>query len=100
MMGPKLILLLSVALAGVWADNCGVPTGAAPLQDGMWQQWHNRLSNQIQQQDTPDVRAEWDTPYDTMPMIAVVFISVLAEHRGGLQYTFFSTSAAGFTGGH
>ncbi len=58
-MGMKGLLFLSVALAGAagaWADNCGVPSGAAPLSDGMWQQWHNRLSAQIQQQDSPDVR--------------------------------------------
>jgi hypothetical protein len=56
-MGVRVPFLLVLALTGVvpsWAADCGVPTGAAQLSDGMWQQWHNRLSGEIMQQDAPN----------------------------------------------
>lgn len=48
-------LLLLRCRLGIADSNCGLPTGSQPINNEMWQSWHQRLSNQIATQDAQDV---------------------------------------------
>ena len=70
-------LLLLQCRLGIADSNCGLPTGSQPINNEMWQSWHQRLSNQISTQDARDVCRLHHPPEHLMQR----FIGVLMRSR-------------------
>ena len=49
------LLVLFQCRLGTADSNCGLPAGAQPINNEMWQSWHQRLKSQIATQDARDV---------------------------------------------
>ena len=47
--------MLLQARLGQAESDCGLNTGAQPLDNDMWRSWHQRMVSQIQAQDAKDV---------------------------------------------